>query len=406
MRNKPQPRTSYAQYAIRELFLVAERIEKAGGKIAKVNIGDPVPYFGTPKYIVDAHCRALKQGKTCYGRSPGEMPFIEAIAERHKRMYGVEYPMERIFATQGASEAIAFLNICLMGRGSGALLFRPFYPTYAPMVKIYGGRPFFCPCVEEKGWAPDFGGMEAQLRKAKREGIALKYILAINPCNPTGALWERAQLKRIARFADENGLLLVSDEIYDQLVFGNEKFVSMSQVAKRQPHVVLNGLSKNWCATGLRIGWMLLGGEEKEVGQLADAVMRLGTLRLCPNVPAQYAGIEALGNVKAHKKFLSKFVPEVKRRSDRCWKALNETPGVSCQRARGAFYLFPKIDIAKAGCRTDKEFVRKLLENEKVWAVHGSGFGLGGHIRMVTLPEEKVLDSACEGIARMMRNGK
>lgn len=400
---KLQPRTEYAQYAIRELFPVAERIEKSGAKIAKVNIGDPVPYFGTPQYILDAHCRALREGKTSYGRSPGETPFLEAIARRHKRKYGVEFPQERIFVTQGVSEAIQFLDTCLMGGKAGALLFRPFYPTYAPIAKIYGGTPFFCACVEEEGWAPDLEDMKRQLVKAKAEGVDVKYVLLINPCNPTGSLWGRRQLEQIAEFAKENDLLLVSDEIYDDVVFGEEKFVSMAQVAKGQPFVILNGLSKNWCATGLRIGWMILGGEGKEMDALADAVMRLGTMRLCPNIPAQYAGIEALDNEKAHKTFLGKFLPEIRKRSDHCWKRLGEIPGVSCQRARGAFYLFPKIDLRRSGCRTDVEFTGKLLEKEKVWAVQGSGFGMGGHLRFVTLPTTDVLDAACDGIARMMK---
>ena len=402
-KNTLHERTAHAQYAIRELFPVAERIEKAGGKIAKVNIGDPVPYFGTPKYILDAYSRALMGGKTSYGRSPGEVPFIEAIARRQKRKYGAEFPAENIFVTQGASEAIEFLNICLSGKGRGAVLFAPFYPTYVPKLRIYDGTPYLSQCNEEKGWAPDIADLKRQAAAAKAEGVELKYILLINPCNPTGALWNRKSLEEVVEFAKENDLLIVSDEIYDEIVFGEEKFVSISQVAGELPHVILNGLSKVWCATGFRIGWMLLGGKGKAVTEMSDAVMRLGTLRLCPSIPAQYAGVEALDNEKAHREFLASFVPEVRKRSEHCWKRLNEIPGVSCQRARGAFYLFPKIDVEKSGCKNDTEFVRKLLEREKVWAVQGSGFGLGGHMRLVTLPTLDVIDAACDGIARALK---
>lgn len=396
-------RLGHAQYPIRELFPVAEKLEKAGAKIAKVNIGDPVPYFGTPEYIREAFCRVVREGKTSYGRSPGENPFLEAIARRYRRKFGVDFPPERIFITQGVSEAIQFLNMCLAGKGRGAILFSPFYPTYVPKLKIYDGTPYLSPCIEEKGWAPDMEGLGRLISKAKADGTDLKYLLIINPCNPTGALWERGQLEEVAAIAREHDLLLVSDEIYDEIVFDGENYASVANVAKGQPHVILNGLSKGWCATGLRTGWMVIEGGGRACDELRDAVIRLGTLRLCPNIPAQYAGVEALDNTKAHSEFLYQFVPEIRRRSDYCWKRLNEIPGVSCQRAKGAFYLLPKLDLARSGCKTDSEFVRKLLEEQKVWAVQGSGFGAEGHLRIVTLPPTETLEAACAGIEKLMK---
>lgn len=396
-------RTAHAQYAIRELFLAAERLERAGAKIAKVNIGDPVPYFGTPEYVREALYRAEKEGKTGYGRSPGEKPFLEAIARRYRRKFGVEIDPDRIFATQGVSEAIQFLDMCLMERGRGAVVFAPFYPTYVPKVLLYGGEPVLPMCDEERGWAPDAEDLRKKIAEAKAKGLDLKYLLLINPCNPTGSLWSGKELEVVAEVAKDNDLLLVSDEIYDEIVFSGERFESMAAVAKDIPHVILNGLSKGWCATGLRIGWMIVEGEGRACEELRDALTRLGTLRLCPNIPAQHAGVIALENEKAHREFLRGFNAEIKKRSEFMWKRLNEIPGVSCQRAGGAFYLFPKIDIARASCRTDSEFVRRLLEKEKVWAVQGSGFGVEGHIRIVTLPPIETLEQAAHGIERMMK---
>jgi len=395
-------RMQHVQYAIRELFPVAERIEKAGGRIAKVNIGDPVPYFGTPKYILEALERAAREGRTGYGRSPGERFFLEAIARRHKRLYGVDVDPDNIFVTQGVSEAIQFLDSCLLEKGKGCVMFSPYYPAYIPQLHLFDGACYFAGCVEEKGWAPNIDDAERQISKAKADGIDLKYIHLINPCNPTGSVWKRKDLEEIARVARENDLLLVSDEIYDEIVFEGD-FVSMAEVAKDQPLVILNGLSKNWCATGLRIGWIILSGEGEGVRRLHDGLTRIGTVRLCPSMQAQYAGAEALDNVKAHNEFLSAFNAEVKKRSDYCWKRLNEIEGVSCQRASGAFYLFPRIDLKRSGCKTSAEFVRKLLEKEKVWAVQGSGFGSEGHLRIVTLPTIDVLEEACAGIERMMK---
>jgi len=392
----------HVQYAIRELFPVAERIEKAGGRIVKVNIGDPVPYFGTPKYILEALEKAVREGKTGYGRSPGEKPLLEAIARRYRRKYGFEVGPDNIFVTQGVSEAIQFLDACLLEEGRGCIMFSPYYPAYIPQLRIYSGEYYLSSCDEENGWAPGIDDLKRQVAKAKEDGVDLKYLHLINPCNPTGSVWKRRELEEVAGVARENDLLLVSDEIYDEIVFDGG-FVSMAEVARDQPLAILNGLSKNWCATGLRIGWIVLSGKGEGVQRLHDALTRMGTVRLCPSMPAQWAGVEALDNVKAHKEFLTGLNAEIRRRSVYCWKRLNEIDGVSCQRAKGAFYLFPRVDLEKGGCRTDAEFVHKLLEKEKVWAVQGSGFGLGSHMRIVTLPAIDVLESACAGIERMMK---
>lgn len=392
----------YVQYPIRELFPVAEKIEKAGIKVARVNVGDPVPYFGTPKYILEAMAKVAHEGKTSYGRPPGEKPFLGAIAARYKRLYNFNPDQGSIFATYGVSEAIQFLNASLMGKGRGCAMFSPYYPAYIPQLRIYGGEPCFSLCDEEKGWAPDFDDLKRQLKRAKEKGMDLKYLHVINPCNPTGAVWAKKELEEAAAIANEEKLLLVSDEIYDEMIFEG-KFTSMCQIAKGQPLVILNGISKNWCATGLRLGWAILHGKDQHMGILRDAFVRLSSVRLCTSVPAQYAGVEALNNEKAHSEFIKGFNREVKKRSDFCWKRLNEIPGVSCQRAKGAFYLFPKIDLKSSGCKTDKEFILKLLEKEHVWAVQGSGFGVGGHLRIVTLPPIETLETACAGIARLMK---
>jgi len=394
-------RLSYVQYAIRELFPVAEKIEKAGQTVARVNVGDPVPYFGTPKYITEALCKAAKDGKTGYGRSPGEQPFLDAIARRYKRKYNFEIETQNIFVTQGVSEAIQFIDAALMEKGRGCVVFSPYYSAYMPTLKFYGGAPYASPCLEEKGWAPDIDDLQRQVRKAKEEGNDLRYVRVINPSNPAGSVWERKDLQAVADFAKDNDLLLVSDELYDEIVFDGE-FTSMAELVQGQPFVLLNGMSKNWCATGLRLGWIAMHGKGEAMAKLHDGITRLGTIRLCPSMPAQFASVEALDNVKAHQEFLAGFNKEVKRRSDHACKLLNEIPGVSCQRAKGAFYLFPKIDVAKAGCKTDTEFVRKLLETQHVWAVQGTGFGCSGHLRIVTLPDMGVLDAACAGIAKMM----
>ena len=397
----------HVQYAIRELYPIAEKIEASGGSIAKVNIGDPVPYFGTPRYVLVAYAKAVLAGKTHYGRSPGETEFQKAIADRYARLYRTGLDPQDIFVTHGVSEAFAFLNTCLMEEGRGCIMLSPYYSADLPLVLERGGKAYFAECDESKGWGLDLGKLERCLRHAKQDGRRIEFLSVINPCNPTGAVFGRSDLEALAAFAREHELLLVSDETYDEIVFDKSEgpFVSMCEVARDQPLAVMNGLSKNWAGTGMRIGWLALTGAGGKMDALRDGLSRLATVRLCAGVAQQHAGVEALNNTAEHKKFISHFTAEVGKRSKQFCTRLNEVQGISCVPAKGAFYLFPKVDLAAANCKTDSEFVRLLLEEQHVWAVQGSGFGCGGHIRVVTLPPLEIIDRACDGIAKMMKTG-
>jgi len=395
-------REKHAQYAIREMFPIVEGLEAKGKKIAKVNIGDPVKYFPTPKYIVEAYRKALKEGRTGYGRSPGERIMQKAIVKRYKRQYKLNYDEDDVFVTQGLSEGIQMINKALVHPGHGGVLFAPYYPTYKPLLELEDGKAVLVECDEENGWHPDVEDLRKKIKKAEKNKVGLKYLLVINPNNPTGAVIERKELCEIADIANEHDLLLIGDEIYDEIIFSG-KLTSVGEIAKGQPHLVLNGMSKVWNCTGFRIGWVIAPEKDAASEAFKDAFTRLGTLRLCPSMPAQHAGAEALNNRREHKKFLSKFVPQLKKQSEYCWKRLNEINGVFCAKPKGAFYIFPRVNVKKAGCRNDVEFAKKLLEKERVWAVQGSGFGSPGHLRIVTLPHKQVLDRAVDGISALLK---
>lgn len=393
----------YAHYPIRELFPIAEEIKKTGAEIYNASIGDPVPYLGVAKYIMKAYCKALKEGKVYYSRSPGIFELLEEIAKRYKRLYNLDFDSSKISVTQGLSEAVAFLAESLIEHGKGAVLFNPYYPVYAPMIRLFGGAVVLSSLNEESGWAPSKEDLEEKVRKAKAEGVDLKFILIINPNNPTGSMCSRKNLEDVVEVAKNNDLLIISDEIYDEMILVKERMTCIGEVAKGVPHVIMNGLSKNWGCTGVRIGWVIIPEEDEGSKKLREGINNLATMRLCASTPAQVAAVEALSNVKAHKKFLKYMVKNIKERAEFMQKRLNEIDGVSCQKAKGAFYLFPRVDFSKTKFKNDKEFCTELLRREHVWVTRGSGFGLDGHLRTTVLPPIEVLEKVAQGIENLMR---
>jgi len=392
----------HAYYPIRELFPIAEEIKKTGAEIYNASIGDPVPYLGTAKYVVKAYSKALKEGKAFYSRSPGDFEFLDEIAKRYKRLYNLDIDSSKIFVTQGLSEAITFLAESLIERGRGAVMFNPYYPIYAPTVKLFDGSVALSSLNEEQGWAPSKDDLEETIKKSKNEGVDLRFILVTNPNNPTGSMCSRKDLQDVVEVAKNNDLLIISDEIYDEMILVKEKMTCMGEVAKGVPHVIMGGLSKNWGGTGFRIGWVAIPEDDEGSKKLREGFGNLVTMRLSASTPAQFAGVEALRNVKAHKRFIKYLVKNIKERAEFMQKRLNEIPGVSCQKAKGAFYLFPRIDLSKTKFKNDKEFCTELLRKEHVWVTRGSGFGLDSHLRTTVLPPVETLDKVAQGIQNML----
>jgi len=393
----------HAYYPVRELFPLAEEIKKTGVEIYNASIGDPVPYLGTAKYVARAYCKALKDGKASYSRSPGDLEFLDEIAKRYGRLYNLEIDPSKIFVTQGLSEAVTFLTESLMEKGRGAVLFNPYYPVYAPTIKLFGGTVVLSNLNEEQDWTPSKDDLEEKVKKAKHEGVDLKFLLTINPNNPTGSMCSRKDLEGIVEVAKNNDLLIISDEIYDEMILVKEKMTCMGEVAKGVPHVIMNGLSKNWGGTGFRIGWVVVPEDDAGSRKLREGLGNLATMRLSASTPAQIAGVEALRNVRAHQKFLRYLTKNIRERAEFMQKRLSEVEGVSCQKAKGAFYLFPKIDLSKTKYKNDKEFCTELLRKEHVWVTRGSGFGLDNHLRITALPPVEILGKVAQGIENLMR---
>lgn len=387
---------------IRKLDLLAEKLSKEGKKVIKLNTGDPAKYFSPPKTLQEAYIKALEENKVFYSSSIGLRELREEVAKRYKNYYNLDVTEDKIIIGQGISELIYFLNASLIDKNDSAALFRPFYPPYLPNLLFFGGKLLLADYKEEDGWSIDIDALRKKIKNAKKKP---KYLLIINPNNPTGGLLDRKQLEEVVEIAKDFDIFIVSDEIYDELVYEG-KFTSICEVAKGIPYVIFNGASKSFVATGLRVGYAIFPEEDKKSTELYKKFIDFAALRLCGNTPAQYAVAEALKNDKEHKEFLKDFLKELKQRIELGAKLANETGYLTTQKPKAAFYIFPKVDFSNLKIKNDKELVEKLLVSKFVQVVDGSGFGTPKHIRIVTLADKETLQEAFERVTQFFKEEK
>jgi len=380
-------RVKTIEYAIRDVVVYAKKLEKTGKKIIYLNIGDPCKYdFDTPQHIKEAYCEAIKKGYNWYSDSKGLPELREAIAEKEKRVNNIDIDPENVIVTSGISEAIKMLIAALIDKGDEILVPGPTYPPYIAYTKFFGGKPIAYRCIEEEGWQPDIEDIRNKISEKT------KILVIINPNNPTGALYSEKTLKEMLNVAAEHKLVVVSDEIYDQIVY-EKRHTNAAKIANEIPVVVFNGFSKVYLAPGWRLGYMYFYDPEGKLESLREGIEKEARIRLSVNTPAQVAAITALKGPQDH---IKEMVEKLRERRDYTCKRLNEISGMSCIKPEGAFYAFPKIDLRNKW-KNDKEFVLGLLQNKGVLVVFGSGFDPvygKNHFRMVFLPPLETLKEA------------
>lgn len=397
---KATERVRTIEYAIRDVIVHAKQIAKTGKKIFYLNIGDPVAFdFDTPQHIKQALINAVKEGANTYSASEGIPELREAISQKEKRVNGVEVSAEDVIVTQGISEGIQMVMAALMDAGDAILLPGPTYPPYISYARFFGGKPVTYETIEEEGWQPNIDDLRKKISK-KTRGIAI-----INPNNPCGALYDEKIIKQILDLAGEHDLPVLSDEIYDQIIY-EKKFVSTARLAKDVPIIGLNGFSKAHLMTGWRLGYVYFHDQKGELQELKQCIEKEARIRLCANTPVQKAGVAALNGPQDHVK---EMVEKLRQRRDYAWKWLNEIEGLSCAKPEGAFYVFPKIHSVGQKWKTDKEFALELLKNTGVLLVHGSGFDPvygAGHVRGVFLPPIETLENALDEVEGFMKRSR
>src|SRR5499427_3080169 len=385
-------RLNNVKYAIRDLACIADEVAKKGHKILPLNIGDPINFdFQTPAHLVEAVYKAMKDGKNGYAPSPGIKEALDAIRGEAERK-GIS-SVQDVFVTSGVSETVDICLSALLNPGDNLLTPCPDYPLYSAVLAKSGLEINTYALNEDDGWQPDLIDVH------KKIGPRTRGIVLINPNNPTGAVCSRRMLEAIAELARRNNLIIFADEIYDKLILDDDQHISLASVAPDVPIVTFGGLSKNYLAPGWRIGWGIVSGEAAAVKPYIDGIHRLLRSRLCANHPEQYAIKPALDGPQDH---LVEVRGKLRSRRDLTVKWCNSTPRVSCVPPRGAFYAYPRLDIPES----DDVFVKELLLQRHVLAVHGSGFGEKPgtqHLRIVFLPDEKTLTAAYRGIADFMQ---
>ncbi|WP_038055984.1 aminotransferase class I/II-fold pyridoxal phosphate-dependent enzyme [Thermodesulfobacterium hydrogeniphilum] len=389
----PAFRTYHVEYAIRDIVEASKEAKKQGKELIYLNIGDPVQYgFKTPESILKAVCEALYKNYNSYSDSVGVPEAVDAI-KSYALKKGIK-PLD-IYVTQGASEAIEFAIAALINPGENILLPCPCYPLYQAIVAKFEIEPRFYFLDEENNWEPDLDNIEALIDK-KTKAIAI-----INPNNPTGAIYSKETLEKILEIAKKYQLVILSDEIYDQFILEeNLEHISIASLTDEIPVITFNGLSKNYFAPGFRIGWGIISGPKEMLIDYIEAIHKLSRTRLCAPHPLQFAIPEALNNENG---YIKQVIKDLRKRRDLLVDGLNQISHISCVKPLGAFYAFPRIDISDI---SDLEFTKRLILEEGVVVVHGSGFGQKPgtkHFRIIFLPEEEKLIKALEKIEKFVK---
>lgn len=396
-RIKVTDRASNIEYAIRDVIAYTTELVKDGKKIYYLNIGDPAAFdFKTPQNVKDALCKAVQQDDNYYSPSEGRADLREAIVRKERKVNNVDISADKVLITEGISEGIQMILGALVEKGDEILFPGPTYPPYISYTRFFDGTPVAYETIEEEGWHPNIDDLRSKITKKTRA------IVIINPNNPTGSVYDRKMIKEILNIAGEHDLPVLSDEIYDQLTYEKE-FVSAAYLSKDVPVIGLNGFSKVYQMTGLRLGYMYFKGEGKKLEALKEGVEKECRIRICANTPVQIAAAEALNGPQD---LVKDIVDRLKQRRDFSWKRLNEIEGISTTKPEGAFYIFPKIHDVGTRWKTDMNFVVDLLKETGVLIVNGSGFDPvygKGHARAVFLPPIEVLDEAFNALEQFMK---
>ncbi len=385
-------------YDIRGPVLARSRqMEEEGHRIIKLNIGNPAPFgFEAPEEIVHDVIVNLPNASG-YTDSKGLFSARKAVMHytQQQGISGVQ--IEDIFIGNGVSELIVMSMQALLNNGDEVLIPTPDYPLWTAAVSLAGGVPRHYICDEGAGWLPDIADIRAKITASTRA------VVVINPNNPTGALYPPELLKEILELARQHHLIVYADEIYDKVLYDGAKHTAIGALADDVLVVTFNGLSKNYRACGYRAGWLTVSGEKKHAGDYMEGLYMLASMRLCSNVPGQYAIQTALGGYQSINDLVAPG-GRLTRQRDLAWSMLTDIPGVSCVKPQAAMYLFPRLDPKLYPIVDDQKFILDLLEQEKVLVVQGTGFNWPSpdHFRAVFLPHEEDLNEAFTRIGRLL----
>ena len=379
----------------------ARRLEDAGHRIMKLNIGNPAPFgFEAPPEILVDVVRNLPNSQG-YSDSQGIISARTAVVQYYQT-HGIDITnVDDVWLGNGVSELIQVALQALLNEGDEVLIPAPDYPLWTAATTLSGGKAVHYLCNEADGWNPDIEDIRSKLTSRT------KAIVVINPNNPTGAVYSNNILRQIADIAAERGLVVMADEIYDKILYDDATHTPFAALAPDVFTLTFNGLSKAYRLAGFRSGWMMITGPRRHAESYIEGITLLTNMRLCANVPAQHAIQTALGGRQSIKDLVLPGGRLLAQR-DAAVNALEAIPGVSCVKPKGALYVFPKLDPEMYPIKDDRRFVLDFLRAEKVLLVQGTGFNWPNtdHLRIVTLPWAKDLTEAIGRLGRFLSTYK
>ena len=389
-------RAASIEYAIRDVVVPATALEAQGHEIIKLNIGDPIAYPGlpTPKHMVDAYVNALQTGNNGYSPSYG-LPDLRAAIAQDERRKGWPAKQDDIYVCHGVTEALQVIFAATLEEGDIVLAPGPHYPPYLAYPQMFGATTLEYKLKPDDDWKLDFDDIESKMSDD------VKLLVLINPNNPCGAVAGKDEIFRILSIARKwPNCIVIADEIYDGLDFTGEHR-SVASLSPDVPVFVLNGVSKVYYAPGWRIGYLGIHDPKGRLVSIRDGIERFLRSRLCASTPAQMGYLAGLDGDRS---WMKSYSDKIKRQRDLCVKRINSIEGLEVQSSGGAFYMFIKL-TDEQWQQDDKDFVLKLLHEEHVLVVHGSGFSPdlgGGHFRLVYLPDVDILNEAFNRIERFL----
>ncbi|MEX0963043.1 MAG: pyridoxal phosphate-dependent aminotransferase [Pseudohongiellaceae bacterium] len=375
----------------------AKRLEEEGHQILKLNIGNPAPFgFNAPDEILHdvIHNLSAAQG---YSDSKGLFSARKAIMQECQRLNVRNIEIDDIYLGNGVSELITMSMQALLNDGDEVLIPAPDYPLWTAAVSLSGGTAIHYLCDEQADWFPDIDDIESKINSHTRA------IVIINPNNPTGAVYSKEILLQIIELCRKHELILFSDEIYSKIIYDDAVHIPAASLCDDVFIISFNGLSKSYRLAGFRSGWMILSGSKEGASSYIEGLEILTNMRLCANVPAQFAVQTALGGYQSINELI---LPggRLKQQRDIAWELLTQIPGVSCVKPRGAIYMFPRFDPEVFKIDNDVSLILDILESEQILLVQGSAFNIEDtyHLRLVFLPRVDELEPAVAGIARVL----
>lgn len=373
---------------------MATELKKQGHDVIGLGVGEPD--FNTPHYIIEAAEQAMKEGKTKYTATGGIPELKQAIIRKFKDDNNLSYTSNEITVTSGAKHALFSLFQTILNPGDEVILPAPYWVSYPEQIKLAGGKPVIIETTGEDSFKITAEQIE-QACTAKTKAIIIN-----SPSNPTGILYSKEELIKIGEACLKHDILIVSDEIYEKLIYDDVKHVSIAEISEqlKKQTIVINGVSKSHAMTGWRIGYA--AGNEAIIKAMTNLASHSTSN---PMSIAQYAALSAY---TVHSDSVKQMNAEFAKRLNVFYDLLQDIPGISCIKPKGAFYLFPNVSEAAKnnGFSNVDDWVTALLEQEKVALVPGSGFGAPDHVRLSYATSIDVLEEAAKRIKRFVESNQ